>query len=298
MSLIEEWVLLAQINQIIQKKRPMSEKIIPALWFDQQANEAFDFYSDILPQSKIITQSTSVVEAELFDQKFIGINGGPLFQPNPSISFTILLEEKALIQEIWNELEKGGKALMPLQRYEFSELYGWVEDRYGFSWQLFYADSSDYGDQRILPSLMFCGSQQGQCDQALKFYQALFPDFRSDMLVPYPDGESTGQVMYSQFALRGTTLTAMDSGIAQNFSFNEAVSLTIPCHDQQEIDYFWDRLTADGQEGNCGWCKDPFGVSWQVVPKELSELLRDPRAMERFKRMKKIDLQELQEVVK
>ena len=66
---------------------------------------------------------------------------------------------------------------MPLQRYEFSELYGWVEDRYGFSWQLFYADCSDYGDQRILPSLMFGGAQQGQCDQALKFYQALFPDF-------------------------------------------------------------------------------------------------------------------------
>ena len=109
MSLIEEWVLLAHINQIIQKKHPMSEKIIPALWFDHQANEAFDFYSDILPQSKTITQSTSVVEAELFDQKFIGINGGPLFHPNPSISFTILLEDKALIQEIWNKLENRVK---------------------------------------------------------------------------------------------------------------------------------------------------------------------------------------------
>lgn len=298
MSLIEEWVLLAHINQIIQKKHPMSEKIIPALWFDHQANEAFDFYSDILPQSKTITQSTSVVEAELFDQKFIGINGGPLFRPNPSISFTILLEDKALIQEIWNKLEKQGKALMPLQRYEFSELYGWVEDRYGFSWQLFYADSSNYGDQRILPSLMFGGAQQGQCDQALKFYQTLFPDFRSDMRVPYPDGEFIGQVMYSQFTLRGTTLTAMDSGIAQDFSFNEAVSLTIPCNDQQEIDYFWDRLTADGQESNCGWCKDPFGVSWQVVPKEISELLRHPQAMERFQRMKKIDLGALREAAK
>lgn len=297
MSLVEEWILLAQINQIIQKKHPMSEKIIPALWFDHQAYEAFSFYTDIFPQSKIVTQTPSVVETELFDQKFIGINGGPIFQPNPSISFTIILEEKELIQQIWNKLENEGKALMPLQRYEFSELYGWVEDRYGFSWQLFYADRSGYGERRILPSLMFCGAQQGRCEPALNFYQDLFPDFESNMLVRYPDGEFSGQVMYSQFDFRGTTLTAMDSGIVQDFSFNEAVSLTILCDDQQEIDYFWDRLTADGQESNCGWCKDPFGVSWQVVPQEIAELLGHPQAMERFQRMKKINIQELREVI-
>ena len=297
MSLVDEWILLAQINQIIQKKNPMGKKIIPALWFDHQAHEAFSFYTAIFPQSKIITQNPSVVETELFNQKFIGINGGPIFRPNPSISFTLVLEDKGLIQQIWDKLEEEGKALMPLQSYEFSELYGWVEDRYGFSWQLFYADRPGYNEASILPSLMFCGDQQGRCEQALNFYQALFSDFQTNMLIHYPDGDFSGQVMYSQFDLRGTTLTAMDSGIAQDFSFNEAVSLTIPCIDQQEIDYFWDRLTTDGEQSNCGWCKDPFGVSWQVVPQELAELLRHPRAIERFQRMKKINIQELRDVI-
>lgn len=293
MSLIEEWVLLAAFHERLQSKRTMRQKIIPSLWFDNQAAEAFQHYTKLLPYSQLQVTNPTVVEAELMGLAFIGLNGGPLYKPNPSLSFSVYLPDPTIIRNVWNELLTGGAILMPLQSYPFNEFYGWLEDCYGFSWQLLQAEPDRVHAQDVLPSLMFCGDRQGQCSQALEFYQEVFSDFHSHNQVHYPDGPTVGQVMYTQFSIRDTLLTAMDSGTDQDFSFNPAVSLTIPCQDQQEIDYFWEKLTDGGQESNCGWCQDRFGVSWQIVPEKMARLMARPGAREALQEMKKIDLQRL-----
>lgn len=292
MSIIEEIILLAQFKNSLNKMI-MSNKIIPSLWFDNQAKEAFDFYTDVYSNSSIIKDSPIVVEANIMGFDFIGINGGPMFKPNPSISYMAVFESKKEVDTVWEKLLIGGQILMPLDQYPFSEYYGWVQDKYGFNWQLYYGKLENVNHQAIVPTLMFGGSQQGKCKEALKFYQELFPDFVSQGILEYPDGATKGQVMHTQFTVNGVTLAAMDSGVPQEFSFNEANSLTITCNDQNEIDYFWNKIVKDGKESMCGWCKDQFGMSWQIVPKDISKMLKNPDSSAALMKMKKIEIAKL-----
>ncbi|WP_313491579.1 VOC family protein [Sphingobacterium multivorum] len=270
----------------------MNNSIIPSIWFDQNAKEAFDLYAGTFPGSHISNSSPIVVEAVLSGVKFIGINGGPTFKPNPSISFMVICESKEEIDRIWNSLAVEGNTLMPLNSYPLSPYYGWLADKFSVNWQLYLGKLSDTNQQAIVPTLMYCGEQQGNCEQALAFY-AEFHDFRSNGIMKYTEGEYTGSIQHSQFLVRDFTLMAMDSGVPQNFTFNEGISLTILCKDQQEIDYFWNTITKKGKESMCGWCKDEFGVSWQIVPEQIATLLKRPGANEALIRMKKIIIQEL-----
>ncbi|QQT60161.1 VOC family protein [Sphingobacterium multivorum] len=271
----------------------MNNSIIPSIWFDQNAKEAFDLYAGTFPGSHISNSSPIVVEAVLSGVKFIGINGGPTFKPNPSISFMVICESKEEIDRIWNSLAVEGNTLMPLNSYPLSPYYGWLADKFSVNWQLYLGKLSDTNQQAIVPTLMYCGEQQGNCEQALAFYAELFHDFRSNGIMKYTEGEYTGSIQHSQFLVRDFTLMAMDSGVPQNFTFNEGISLTILCKDQQEIDYFWNTITKKGKESMCGWCKDEFGVSWQIVPEQIATLLKRPGANEALIRMKKIIIQEL-----
>src|SRR5690606_39840289 len=99
-------------------------------------------------------------------------------------SLGAVYDEVTTISHIWEILMVGGKELMPLQSYPFHSFYGWVQDRYGFSWQLILADQKRFSSQQIRPSLLFCGAQQGKCQQALSFYQDIFPDFQTRVIVP------------------------------------------------------------------------------------------------------------------
>jgi predicted 3-demethylubiquinone-9 3-methyltransferase (glyoxalase superfamily) len=108
-------------------------------------------------------------------------------------------------------------------------------------------------------------------EEAARFYVGIFPNSSLNGVTPYPDGERAGQVMTVDFVLNGQKFVALNGG--PEFRFNEAISFQIPCADQEEVDRYWDTLVAGGEEGPCGWLKDKFGLSWQVVPDRLTELL-------------------------
>ena len=147
---------------------------------------------------------------------------------------------------------------------------------------------------RITPNLWF----DTQAEEAAGFYVALFPNSRITNVSHYgPDGPRAGTVLTVDFSLDGQPYTAINGG--PEFSFTEAVSLLINCADQDEVDHYWAALVAEGEPGQCGWLKDRYGLSWQVVPAELGRALGDPdpvrarRAMKALLGMSRIDLAEL-----
>jgi len=150
--------------------------------------------------------------------------------------------------------------------------------------------------QKITPALWF----DGQAEEAANFYVSLFDDAEV-MEVRHLEGTPSGDdVALVFFRLEGLEFSAIDGG--PQFPFTEAVSFQIECEDQAEVDRLWKAITSDGgEESMCGWCKDRFGLSWQIIPKRLGELLSDPdqdrrgRAMEAMLQMRKIDIQALED---
>ncbi len=187
---------------------------------------------------------------------------------------------------------------MPLGKYEWSKKYGWVQDHFGVSWQLSIGFMEEVG-QKISPQLMFTGAQNGKAEQAIHFYSSVFGNSKLKGIVRYTENENEveGAVKHAQFSLGSHVFMAMDSSFPHQFGFNEAISLVVDCETQEEIDYFWGKLTEGGKEDQCGWLKDKFGISWQIVPTVLSKLLSDPKKSERvinaFLKMKKFDIEKL-----
>lgn len=276
----------------------MENRIIPCLWFESEAADAMQLYQSIFPDSEVRSTPQSVT-GRLGGVPFLALNGRPeAIKPNPSISFMVTCEAREEIDAIWAKLSDGGKTYMELGSYEWSDYYGWVADKYGFTWQLYLGNLADVHQQRILPTLMFCGKQQGNCEQALGFYEGLFADFKTDGIMRYPEGEFKGQVVHAQFEIADFAMAAMDSGVTQDFTFNESISLSVMCADQAEIDHYWNGFTHGGAELPCGWCRDRYGVHWQVVPHHISWLLTDsPNAQKAFDamlKMKKLIIEELE----
>ncbi len=285
------------------------KKITPFLWFDTEAEEAMNYYISILPEDSEITGMQKGPDGKLFGGSFklngfdfMVLNAGPQFKFNPSISFTIECKAAEDVEELYNKLIEGGTALMPLDKYPFSEKYGWVNDKYGLSWQIMVGKE----DKKITPSMLFTQEQNGRVQEALDFYTSLFPNSKIEMVMKYEKGEgdTVGNIKYSKFVLDGTTLSAMESGLDHKFTFNEAVSIYVNCKDQDEVDYFWEKMTADGgEESMCGWLKDKFGVSWQIIPEALNECLGNPdpekagKAMQAMLKMKKIIVKDLEDAV-
>ena len=286
------------------------ETITPHLWFDTQAREAAQLYTSLFPDSRITTVNTldntpsgqvDIVGFELCGQQFMAISAGPLFKFNPSISFLVACASKEEVDRLWSALIEGGSALMELGAYPFSERYGWLQDRYGLSWQLMFSQDAR---QRITPTLMYTGAQAGKCEEAMNFYASVFDDSSVNVLMRYGNGdepEAPGTVQYAQFRLAGQQFAAMDSARSHQFGFNEAISLLVHCDNQEEIDYYWSRLSADPRAEQCGWLKDKFGVSWQVTPRAMETMLatKDKKKLaavtQAFLQMKKFDLAKLQD---
>jgi predicted 3-demethylubiquinone-9 3-methyltransferase (glyoxalase superfamily) len=278
----------------------MENSIYPCLWFDGKAKEAAEFYCSVFGDSRITSDTPMVVTFELSGQKFLGLNGGPQFTINPSISFFVVCETEEETNKTWNKLEKGGTVLMPLEKYHWSERYGWLQDRYGVSWQLSWGKIEDVG-QKITPSLLFSGDNNGKAEEAMHFYTLIFKGSSIVGIYRYgkDDQDVEGNVAHEQFTLCNQVFMAMDSSQSQDYGFNEAISLVIDCKDQQQIDYYWDKLTNGGEESMCGWLKDRYGVSWQVVPSVLGELMTEPgraeKVMQAFMKMKKLEIKKLVE---
>ncbi|WP_205702853.1 VOC family protein [Botryobacter ruber] len=272
--------------------------IYPCLWFDGTAREAAELYLSAFPNGKLTSDTPLVVTFELAGQKFMGLNGGPMFTPNPSISFNIHFESSGELESAWEKLSAGGQVLMPLDAYPWSKQYGWVQDKFGISWQLSLANPEQDGAP-CSTSLMFTGAQAGKAEEAIRFYTGLFEPAYIGAIMRYEAGEPDveGTVKYAQFTLGQQVFTAMDSSYAHAFNFNEGISLVISCDTQAEIDYYWSKLTEGGQESQCGWLKDRYGVSWQVVPAVLGQLMSDPekapRVTQAFMQMTKLDMQQL-----
>ncbi len=186
---------------------------------------------------------------------------------------------------------------MPLDSYAWSDKYGWVEDRFGLSWQI-YLSSEGAAAQKIVPTLMYCGVQQGKAEEAINFYTALFKNAWIKNVLKYSNGPFAGQVQHAQIVLDGYTLMAMDSGVPQSFSFTEGISLVLECESQDDIDHYWDAFTKDGSESMCGWCRDAFGVSWQIIPAALAGMMKEPgrakKVMDELMKMRKLDIARLQ----
>ena len=287
------------------------QKITPHLWFDKEAKEAAEFYTSFLPDSKVTNITTlhdtpsgdcDVVSFELAGQPFMAISAGPLFKFNPSVSFHVKCKTKEEVDAIWEKLSSGGKVLMPLDAYPFSERYGWIEDKYGLSWQVIYAGNNEI-QQTITPVLMFVGTVCGKTEEAVTFYTSVFHNANTFFLTRYGKGEEPdkqGTVQYVAFTLEGMEFGAMDSARDHHFAFNEAISFLVPCDTQAEIDYYWEKLSADPQAEQCGWLKDKFGLSWQIWPTAIGEMMKNgtPEQIDRitqaFLPMKKFDLATLQ----
>ncbi|MCB9452964.1 MAG: VOC family protein [Anaerolineaceae bacterium] len=289
----------------------MNPKIRTFLWFDTQAEEAMHFYTSIFANSRIESiqrypdgplegpwkgMEGKVITGvfELAGQQFMALDGGPMFKFTPSLSLFVNCETIQEIDSIWEQLSEGGSALMPLQKYQFSEKFGWLNDRYGLSWQLNLAARA----QKITPFLMFVGTHNGKAEDAMKFYTSLFQDSGIERIERYGEGEmgTVGAVKHAVFRLHGQEFMAMDGGTAHAFTFTEATSLLVSCQSQAEVDHFWDQLSADPQAEQCGWLKDRYGLSWQINPDALSALLNHPdpekskRVTDAMLQMKKIDI--------
>lgn len=191
---------------------------------------------------------------------------------------------------------------MELGSYPFSERYGWIQDKYGLSWQLMYVGEQKVS-QVITPMLMFVGEQCGKAEEAMRLYTSLFPQSQIGNVMRHESGkgpDKTGTVQYGSFTLAGQAFAAMDSAEKHAFAFNEAVSLIVHCDTQEEIDYYWNALSKDPKAEQCGWLKDAYGVSWQIVPSAMDEMMATAdkeklaRVTQAFLKMKKFDLAELQ----
>lgn len=303
----------------------LQQKIIPHLWFDNTAKAAAGFYASVFPDAAVTDIMTlhdtpagdcDVVSFVLWGHRFVAFSAGPLFKFNPSVSFIVNFDPlffkpspspekdaRRKLDAVWENLSEDGTVLMPIDEYPFSRRYGWIQDRYGLSWQVMLTCPD--GDPRppIVPNLLFVGKNCGNAEAAMRFYLSVFRHSRSGNLVRYGPGQAPdepGTIMFADFMLEGSWFAAMDSAREHRFGFNEAVSFMVSCRDQEEIDYYWERLSAVPEAEQCGWLKDRYGISWQIVPAALDEMLRNGTAAQKarvtqaFLKMKKFDLAELE----
>lgn len=294
------------------------QQIVPNLWFDHRAEEAVAFYTSVFPDSRTgsVTRypteglpdfqqefagAVLVMEFELAGQPFTALNAGPEFTFTPANSFFVNFDPsrdpqaRTHLDALWAALEDGGEVLMALDSYPYSPRYGWVQDRFGLSWQLMLTNPDGEPRPTVVPSLLFGNAAQNRARQALEYYADAFPDSRIGNLMPYSEATgaaAAGALAFGEVQLSGTWFAAMDDAEAQGFPFTEAVSYAVHCDGQEEIDRLWAKLSYVPEAEACGWCKDRFGVSWQIVPSNMEHLMARPGAYQKMLGMKKLVIDE------
>lgn len=290
------------------------DRIVPYLWYDKEALEAVNLYISLFEESEMTFEQhmegtpsgpeAATYEFKLAGQTFGAINGGPFFTFNPSMSLSVICDTHEEIDHLWEQLSEGGKVLMPLQDYPFSAYYGWVQDRYGLSWQLIDSEGEDY-KQKITTQMMFSGQSTGRAQEAMDYYTEIFKDGSIKDVAEYGEGQAEApeaKVSHARFEILDMELLAADNGMSVAYEFNEAFSLMVLCVTQAEIDYYWEKLSDDPEAEQCGWLKDQFGVSWQIVPAHFNDLLAKGTAkqhqavIDAFLPMKKFDIVHLEKV--
>jgi predicted 3-demethylubiquinone-9 3-methyltransferase (glyoxalase superfamily) len=292
------------------------QKIVPNLWFNQSAAKAARFYASIFPRARVVdtqyypTDGLLDFQTEFAGQeltvsfvldgyRFVAINAGAEFKVNPSVSFMLNFDPASdpdardHLDALWTALAEGGEVLMPLGEYPHSPHYGWVQDRFGISWQLILTNPAGAPRPFIVPTLLFGNQAQNRAAEAAAYYAAAFPGSRIGTDVRYPvqtGPASPGAVMFTDVELFGQWFALMDAAVEQDYTFNCGVSLMLECADQPEIDRYWQLLSAVPEAEQCGWCADKFGLSWQIVPAKLGELILNADSYAKLMGMKKIEI--------
>lgn len=283
----------------------MNNKIFPCLWFDGNGNEAAKFYTETFA-GKITVDTPVVINYELFGQKMMILNAGPQFEKNASVSFMVLCETEEEVEKYWKPLSEGGIILMKLGEYPWSKKYGWVRDRFGVTWQVYLGEKQ--GGQKIIPTLMFIHENNGKALEAMQLYTKIFPNSKIGKILTYGEGvgnethEIPENVQHAHFEIDNYSFFCMDNSYDHKFDFNEGISMVVMTENQEETDHLWNSLTADGgRVSMCGWLKDKFGFSWQIVPKKLIELMNDgdrmkgQKVVEAMMKMQKIVIADLEQ---
>ena len=298
------------------------QKVVPNIWCNGNAEEAGAFYAEALPLADSAVASRYptaglpdfqaamageplVVNVTVDGYRIALINAGPEFAPNPSISLVLnfdpnhIGDARAVMDETWRKLTIGGKIRMPLGEYPFSDRFGWVEDRYGVSWELNLPGDDEAGDSRpfVTPALLFGGPVQNRAGEALEKYLTLVPGSRRGLTVAFDQevGPAHADALaHADFTIGGDWVAVQDAGAEQDFSFSPGLSLQLNCADQDELDRVWTVLSAVPEAEQCGWCVDEFGVSWQVIPGGLEDQELTPEVYAAMLSMKKIDIAALE----
>lgn len=283
----------------------MNNNIFPCLWYDGDAKESADFYCQVFGGT-ITTDTPVVLNIELFSQKLMLLNGGPQFKKNASVSFMVLCETEEEVEKYWSPLSENGLVLMELGEYPWSKKYGWVRDRFGVTWQVYLGEKQ--GEQKIIPTLMFIHKNNGKAMEAMELYTEVFPNSKIGNVLKYGDGvgneshEIPENVQHAHFEIDDYSFFCMDNSYDHQFDFNEGISIVVMTDNQEQTDHLWNSLTKDGgRESMCGWLKDKFGMSWQIVPKKLIQLMNDPhqekaqKVVQAMMKMQKIVISDLEE---
>ncbi|WP_293950793.1 VOC family protein [uncultured Corynebacterium sp.] len=298
------------------------QRIIPNIWCSGNADEVAAFYEyafesvpggivirsveqypqeGLLDLQEDLAGETLSITLEISGFRIVLINSGDEIRPTPALNFMLNFDplmgsDMDKVQSlVWDRLKEDGRVLMELGEYPFSQSYGWVEDRFGVGWQLISTDPEGAARPFVLPSLMFGGAAQNKAAAAQEQWVEAFPDSSVGARAYYPEPTGPaeeGALMFSEFQLAGQWFTAMDSGVEQQESFTPGVSLMFEADGQEELDRVWEALSAVPEAEQCGWLVDQFGVSWQIVPSILGELLTHPGAFEKLMNMKKIEMKD------
>lgn len=276
----------------------MNKSIYPCLWFDGNAKQAADFYCALFKNSLLLQSNPLVTTLEISGTKFMALNGDPKYKFTQAVSYFVYCGgDESEINRLYAELSKDGKVIWPLDKYDWSPRYAWVEDKFGVNWQLDVEAINN--EQKIVPCLLFVNKKFTQVKEAMNHYTTIFPESRILMEAPYPPTANLpeGALLFAQCKLNGFIFNAMSSTMQHDFDFTPASSFVIECDNQHEIDHYWEKLGAGGHYSMCGWLQDKFGVSWQIVPKVLGELMSDPqrapRVTKAFMQMQKFNIDTL-----
>jgi predicted 3-demethylubiquinone-9 3-methyltransferase (glyoxalase superfamily) len=291
------------------------QKIDPFLWFDNQAEEAVNYYISAFSsvfntagrdkKSNILNTSrygdagpgpaggVMIQTFQLIGHEIIALNGGPNkdFIFNKSISFFVNCKTDEEINKLFQVLSFGGEILMPLDKYPFSEKFVWFNDMQNISWQL---NKAEY-EPKITPLLWF----EDKAEEAMNYYCSVFSGIVGKgtgikHISRFGENENgpIGKVKHATFTINGQEFMAMDSNKER---FSPAISFLVNCETQKEVDVLWEKLSKGGQTSQCGWLTDQFGVTWQIFPIILGKLMSDPdkeksqRVMKAMLKMTKLE---------
>jgi predicted 3-demethylubiquinone-9 3-methyltransferase (glyoxalase superfamily) len=300
-------IVEATANLQLFREDPRMRSLGTCLWFDTQAEEAMGFYASVFPRAKLgrtarynaahasvskrPVGSVLTVELDLEGLSVLALNGGPDFKPTPALSFFVWCDTRAEVDELWRKLGAGGTVRMELGEYPWAKAYGWTADRFGVEWQIILNDGRKHR-QRIAPALLLVDRLYGKGEEALATYAKAFAPVE---VVTKALDEETGAILHAEVVIAGQTVVLSEGRGQHGWAFNEAHSLVVACDSQAEIDRTWaDLIEGGGSPGPCGWLKDKLGVSWQIVPRAMGDIMVDPRragpATQAMLKMQKLDL--------